>query len=186
MIKRIHLIWLGNRPSFVDESVLNVRRMNPDFEVLLWNESSLASEMEPYQYEHHTAAGASNVIRLHVLRKYGGIYVDPDFIHLKSFDQIQNFDLLTAFVARQPDGCLCNACFGAEPNHPWINAMVDNYGDQRVRDAAWGCHIMEPYLTPDVTILPTDTLYPYNWNESPKPPTENTIAYHLWHGSWTK
>ena len=36
----------------------------------------------------------------------------------------------------------------------------------------------------DVTELPSDTFYPYNWNEDPKPPTARTLAIHKWEGSW--
>jgi hypothetical protein len=185
--KIIHLVWLPIATDAVRHHAVDVERKNRGWDVYVWDGGNINDILEPWQWEHSTDAGASNVIRLHLLRLFGGIYCDTDFVHLKSFDEIPSFDSLSAFVAYQPDKqCLCNACFGAEPDHPWINAMIDNYGDQRLKDAAWGCHVMEPHLTPDVTILPTDTFYPYNWNGPPKPPTDATIAYHLWNGSWVE
>lgn len=184
MIPRIiHQVWIGgDLPERLALLHKNMVETNPSWKVKLWDEESVNILLcDCFEYAHSTKAGSSNVIRLKVLQKYGGVYFDLDFVSVKPIDELEK---LSAFVARQPDGVLCNAAMGATPFHPWINAMLDNYGDYKKKDAAWGCYVMEPHLTPDVAILPTDTFYPYGHNESPKPPTENTLAYHLWEGSW--
>lgn len=177
----IHTVWLGDKP----EPELDPKCVLEHYERFRWNELSTAAYLglKPHDWEHSTFAGSSNIIRLHAVAKYGGIYFDSDFEIIRPPDELLQYP---AWVCRQPDKILCNAAFGAEPNHPWILAMIDNYGDQRVRDAAWGCHIMEGHLTRDVEVLPSDYFYPYGHNEDPKPPTERTIAIHRWDASWVQ
>ena len=181
--KIIHQVWLGDpMPDKFVKLHEKLKETNPSWQIKLWDEESIEILLcDCFAYAHATKAGSSNVVRLIALQQYGGVYFDLDFVAVKPIDELEKY---SAFVARQPDGVLCNAAMGATPSHPWINAMLENYGEYQKKDAAWGCHVMEPHLTPDVTILPTDTFYPYGHNESPKPPTENTLAYHLWEGSW--
>jgi mannosyltransferase OCH1-like enzyme len=183
--KIIHQVWIGGElPPHLADLHKAMKEMNPDWMVKLWDEESVEILLcDCYEYAHSTKAGSSNIIRLKALQKYGGVYFDLDFVAVKPIDELAKY---SAFAARQPDGVICNAAMGAEPSHSWINAMLENYGDQRKKDAAWGCYIMEEHLTPDVTLLPTDTFYPYGHHESKKPPTENTLAYHIWEGSWLK
>lgn len=179
----IHQIWIGGEmPSHLAELHSKMKEMNPSWNVKLWDEESINILLcDCFEYQHSTKAGSSNIIRLKALKKYGGVYFDLDFVPVKPIDELRQY---TAFVARQPDGIICNAAIGATPNHPWINAMLDNYGDYQKKDASWGCYIIESHLTDDVKILPTDMFYPYGHNDKPNPPTENTLAYHLWEGSW--
>jgi mannosyltransferase OCH1-like enzyme len=179
----IHQVWIGGAmPDRIVQLRDKMQEVNPSWTLKLWDEESVEVLLcDCFEYAHATKAGSSNVVRLKALQKYGGVYFDTDFVAVKPIDDLSN---LSAFVARQPDGVFCNAAMGAEPSHPWINAMLDNYGDYQKKDAAWGCHVIEPHLNPDVTILPTDTFYPYGHDQSPKPPTDNTLAYPLWDGSW--
>jgi mannosyltransferase OCH1-like enzyme len=181
--KIIHQVWLGgSMPEKLAQLHDKMKETNPSWKVKLWDEESIDILLcDCFAYSHSTKAGSSNVVRLKALQKYGGVYFDLDFVAVRSIDELEKH---SAFVARQPDGVLCNAAIGATPSHPWINAMLENYGEYQKKDAAWGCHVIEPNLTPDVTILPTDTFYPYGHGETTKPPTENTLAYHLWEGSW--
>lgn len=92
---------------------------------------------------------------------------------------------LHAFYARQPDGVPCNAVLGAEPEHIWIDEMLGKLIlEQKKHDAAYACHMIETTNREYVTELPPDTFFPWNWNQTPKPPTEQTLALHHWEGSW--
>lgn len=188
MIPKIfHSVWLGHNPP---ETLLAFRRslmaLHTDWRhFYLWTERNIASGLglEPFQYEHATPAGSSNIVRLRAIKKHGGIYLDADVEVLKPFDQLLEHE---AFVARQADGPLCNALFGATPDHPWIDHMLATYGDQRLHDAAHGCHIMAGAEKFGVTILPTDTFYPWNFCDPPDRSliTDRTLAVHHWLGSW--
>ena len=181
--KIIHQVWVGgDMPDHLLRLHSLMKDVNSSWDVKLWRDESIHSELCCInEYDHSTKAGSSNIIRLKAIQKYGGVYFDLDFVPVRPIDELQQY---TAFAARQPDGIICNAAIGATQNHPWINAMLNNYGDYQKKDASWGCHIIEPYITDDVTLLPTDTFYPYGHEDKPNPPTKNTLAYHLWEGSW--
>ena len=181
--KTIHQVWLGgSMPEKLSQLHAKMKEVNPSWQVRLWDEESIGVLLcDCFAYAHPNKAGSSDVVRLKALQKYGGVYFDLDFVAVRPIDELEKY---SAFAARQPDGVICNAAIGAEPSHPWINAMLENYEESYKRVSAWGCHVIEPNLTPDVTLLPTDTFYPYGHDQSPKPPTENTLAYHLWEGSW--
>lgn len=175
----LHTVWLG-----VGKIPGSRDWLPSGWNHYLWNEDTVYQlGLEPWQYQHATLAGSSNIIRLHALRKLGGVYLDTDFDMLRP-NMLTALCELSAWVCRQPDGVLCNAAFGAEPAHPWIQAMLDFYGDHQKQDAARGCHVMEPCLTPDVFVLPSAYFYPYNFDQPPAPPEERTIAIHRWAGSW--
>jgi len=174
----IHRVWLGgNLPPPLEIN---------HFWTMMWTEQNVhLLDIKPEEWEHSTYAGSSNIIRLHAVRKFGGIYMDTD---CEVVGDLKPLLLNNAFCARQASdpNITCNAVFGATPNHPWILRMIEAYKGREKESADVGCYIMEECLGPDVTVLPTDWFYPYNWNEKPKPPTENTIIIHKWEGSWTK
>ena len=87
MIKKIHIIMLGGRPTFSNIEMENMRswkRCYPDFEIKIWkdedcidwiNESSFAS------YHYHTTrvmAYVSDYLRNKILYEEGGLYLDID------------------------------------------------------------------------------------------------------------
>jgi len=178
--RTLHRVWLGPNPQPEldgQTAAISSSWWNP-----VWTEETAhLLHLRPHHWEHATFAGSSNVIRLHALKVYGGIYCDWDIHLLRPIDELLQYP---AWVCRQPDGVLCNAAFGAVPDHPWIRAMLDNYGDQRIQDAAYGCHILEKYITPDVHIFPSEYWYPFGFDQPRCEPGPNAFAYHDWEGSW--
>jgi mannosyltransferase OCH1-like enzyme len=182
----LHRVWLGqNLPEQFSQWSLEMAILHPHWQSITWTEENIHQlGIEPFDYEHSTMAGASNIIRLHAVLKMGGIYHDFDI------QPIQPFDCLLphkAFAVRQDDPRVtCNAFFGAEPNHPWIKAQIDSYGDQRKYGADRGCYVMENRLTSDVEILPTHSVFSWNW-DTPKEQQiihPDALAIHHWAASW--
>lgn len=189
MIPKItHTVWLGgNMPKEFNANYEITFELMPTWQHYLWTESNAYEfGLQPYQWEHATAAGSSNIIRLWAVLKMGGIYRDCDVKPILPFDCLLPHK---AFAVRQSSPKVtCNAFFGAEPNHPWIKAQIDSYGDQRKYDAAHGCYKMEECLTPDVEILPTHSVYSWNWDSpiSEQRIHPDAIAVHTWNKSWVK
>jgi mannosyltransferase OCH1-like enzyme len=185
--KIIHQFWVGDKiPNQLMEMHETIVQTNPDWEVKLWFEDEIHEKLcrkQDYDLNPPQKSACVDVIKLYALRKYGGVVLDLDFNGIKSFDPILKYN---AFYAKQPDGDPCNACYGSIAGHPWISRMME---DERSKWCSPNCcYIMESAAKglSDVEVIPTDWLYPYNWNEEPKPHTENTIAIHLWEGSWIK
>lgn len=130
MIPRIfHQIWLGPNPLPDDFAryVESWRRHHPDWEHHLWTEETIPPDLHPAVYERlRSPAERSDVFRLELLVRHGGIYVDTDFECLRPLDElIAGVDL---FAADAKDGRVNNALIGAAAGHP---AMVRGLAEVR-------------------------------------------------------
>ncbi|ESR42572.1 hypothetical protein CICLE_v10013378mg [Citrus x clementina] len=120
------------------------------------------------------AQNLSNLIRLAVLYKYGGVYLDTDFILLKSFEGLRNsiaaqsIDVVSGNWTR-----LNNAVLIFDMNHPLLFKFIEEFA-ATFDGNKWGHN--GPYLVSRVvqrvqtrpgynfTILPPTAFYPVNWN----------------------
>lgn len=93
--KKIHLVWVGNpRPRKYDFLVDEIKRINDDYEVIEWNDDNINFQlMNQELFEKCQNLGSkSDILRFELLYKYGGIYIDYDFLQIKKFDDILDCD----------------------------------------------------------------------------------------------
>ncbi|MED6209250.1 hypothetical protein PIB30_052942 [Stylosanthes scabra] len=129
----------------------------------------------------------SNLIRLTILYKYGGVYLDIDLIFLKDVSPLrntigaQNMDPVTKRWLR-----LNNAVMVFDKKHPILWEFIEEFA-KTFDGNRWGHN--GPYMvsrvvgsignTPgyEITILPPKAFYPVDWNKIPeyykKPGDEN-------------
>ncbi|KAF2303362.1 hypothetical protein GH714_017393 [Hevea brasiliensis] len=116
----------------------------------------------------------SNLLRLALLYKFGGIYVDTDVIVLKSFGKLRNvigaqtIDLETGNWSR-----LNNAVLIFDKKHPLLFKFIEEFA-LTFNGNKWGHN--GPYLVSRVvsrvygrpginfTVLPPSAFYPVNWS----------------------
>ncbi|OAY26145.1 uncharacterized protein At4g19900 [Manihot esculenta] len=116
----------------------------------------------------------SNLLRLALLYKFGGVYIDTDVIVLKSFEKLRNvigaqtIDLETGNWSR-----LNNAVLIFDKNHPLLFKFIEEFS-LTFNGNKWGYN--GPYLVSrvvsrvngragiDFTILPPYAFYPVNWS----------------------
>ncbi|KDP24472.1 hypothetical protein JCGZ_25036 [Jatropha curcas] len=121
------------------------------------------------------AQNLSNLLRLLVLYKYGGIYLDTDFIVLKSFIGLRNsigaqsIDAVSRNWTR-----LNNAVLVFDREHPVLFKFIEEFA-ATFDGNKWGHN--GPYLVSRVaqklsgrpgfnfTVLPPMAFYPVNWNK---------------------
>jgi len=95
--KKIHYCWFGKKPlpALTLNCIKSWRKNLPDYEIIEWNESNFnvnKFEFTKEAYASKKYAFVSDVCRLHVLYKYGGVYLDTDMEILKPLDFIsKNF-----------------------------------------------------------------------------------------------
>jgi mannosyltransferase OCH1-like enzyme len=187
--KKIHFVWIGDMemPPGYWENVESFRRLNPSWEINVWNELKLSSiaSVPDIKDIFWSPASASNWFRLMILAVHGGIYADTDCECKKPLDPLLSH---SAFIAPQADGRLCNAVMGAEPSNPWIAWQIEhNAGDCDPHDAAWGVYTATkaPGI---VSVLPTSYFYPYDYKTPPgaRKVGPDCLIEHRWSGSWTK
>lgn len=138
-------------------------------------------------------AHMSDVIRLRVLLKYGGIYLDMDVISLKPFD-----DLLTitspkrrVIMGQEGEGGrigLCNAVIIAAPNSEVIRKWLSAYST--FDSSQWNYHsvILPQRFASEITVLNHKAFFWPLWDhgglkllfESNTYNFEENYAVHLW------
>ena len=71
-----------------------------------------------------SGAQLAGLVRLEVLWRYGGVYVDMDIEPLRPFDDLLR---LPGFVGTEDGAVLTDALLAAEPGHPGFRACIDDY-----------------------------------------------------------
>lgn len=130
MDNKIHQIWVGSNEMAVRERrcCRLVKSMNPTWEYMFWtddNAPKLPVEMqEIYDFFKNTKQYAfqADVLRLYLLKEYGGLYVDVDFEPHKSFDDLKDLDTFFLTWGHHQERIM-NGLFGADKDHPVINHL---------------------------------------------------------------
>ena len=187
MIPRIlHQVWVGPDPmpdEFRDYRE-SWRRHHPGWEMPLWTEENLPTDLaRPEVYERlRKPAERSDIIRLEMLLRSGGLYVDTDFECLRSVEPlVEGIDFCTAYLK---PGRVNNALIGAAPGHPILERAIrelrprTEYGyDKMAAGPLFFDELIRQY--PEVTIFPPEYFYPST-------PGERERAYAVHHSarSW--
>jgi mannosyltransferase OCH1-like enzyme len=185
-----HQIWLGGpMPQRFGAWRFDLMAHNPNLRHELWNEervSVLGVAVDRLRQEFGSWASVSNFLRLLILQKYGGIYLDSDFEPLKPLDPL--FDMGDCLAAEQDGGRICNAFMAATPNHPWINWQLANRAKYDQRDAASGVYLATDAPRDGLTLMPQHWVFPFMYDAPPerRVPHAESVLVHHWDGSWSK
>jgi len=82
----IHQMWVGpEKPAIIRECMQSVKDMNPEFEYMEWNDWNIP------EFDYHDIMAQcegpreiSDILRIEILRNYGGLFLDSDMLCLKS------------------------------------------------------------------------------------------------------
>lgn len=129
--KIIHQIWIGPKPAPTN-LMQTWKDKHPDFEYILWTEAEFEKRGMTFRCAEKIEliqeyCGKADMIRLEILYKYGGIYVDADSICIEPFDE--TFMCKTAFATYENEnvrkGLISNGTMGFVPNHPLCRDMIE-------------------------------------------------------------
>lgn len=130
MNKIIHQIWVGPNEMPVRERRCSrlVKSKNSSWEYMFWNDTNVPKLPKDMQEIYDFLGKAkqytfqADILRLFVVKEYGGLYVDVDFEPHTSFDGIEELDnLFLTWGLNQKR--LFNGAFGAEKDHIVINDL---------------------------------------------------------------
>lgn len=198
MIPRVvHHIWLGgDLPERIRRMMQTIDAHNPKIGWLLWRDTemrSLGLHSDRLREEFGTWAAASNFVRLLILQRHGGLYLDSDFECLKPLDGLFQLSAAPsscgyALAAEQDGGRICNAFMAATPNHPWINWQLANRARYDQRDAASGVYLATDAPRAGLTLVAQHLVYPFLYDAPPEQrvPHVDSVLVHHWDGSWSK
>ena len=191
--KKSYILPFRRRSSTTQtETIKRARALHPTWEIKVWQDPihSDGYLLERYWSKANSGAQLADLIRLDVIYKWGGVYVDGDMRLLKPLDAlVDNYD---AFFASAFGDNLEGALIGARKAHPVIRALIN---DLSLNEPDWS---LPPDRTTgpdffariarwktDVTILPRDTFYSYRPDETHSRKTHrHSYGEHLWEVSW--
>lgn len=119
-----HFVWLsGQLPRFVDEFVGRFRRLHPDWEVAV--HQSVPLDL-PERWQQHllslkSHAGRSDWVRLWLIHRLGGFYLDTDLWAFRSFDELRHYRYLALGTGR---GWSNNALFAEAAGGPVVAELI--------------------------------------------------------------
>lgn len=210
--KVIHYCWFGGKEltSLAKKCIESWRKFFPDYEIRCWNESNFDVNKIPYTaeaYAQRKYAFVSDYARFWILYNYGGIYFDTDVKVLKQMSHIINKG---EFMARE--NCEYSKNTGVAPglglamkkgspvlrdlldiyeSMGFINPDIDPQGKTIVDIASEyfenkGLKYEQTVQqVAGITIYPEDYFCPLKAVTGHKEFTNNTVAIHLYSGSWT-
>ena len=126
----LHLIWLGPRP-LPNEHLLHSWRLHHfDWEIRMWNSDNIPSDLynhEAFRYalEHRQYGMASDILRLEVLYKYGGVYTDMDYLCVAPLTPLEHLEF---YCGASNVGCVevNNGLLASRPHSGLLRLVMDD------------------------------------------------------------
>lgn len=131
--KIIHFTWLGDNPlpELEQQCLASWHNHMPDWKFMRWDESNFDIAAAPkyvqQAYEARKYAFVSDYVRLWALEKFGGLYMDVDFMVYRPFDELM--DKYAAFAGyegskRNP---VMQGVIASEAHGAWVKDMLSTY-----------------------------------------------------------
>ncbi|EPC71665.1 Glycosyl transferase family protein, partial [Lacticaseibacillus paracasei subsp. paracasei Lpp126] len=126
--KIIHYVWVGGpKPEWVQKNIDGWRRVLTDYTFQEWNEHNWdisQSQFAKYFYDKKKFGFVGDPIRIDVLNRIGGIYLDTDVEVYKSFDSLLQEKLV---FSRIYNNALGTATILAEKNTKMMGDLAQMY-----------------------------------------------------------
>jgi inositol phosphorylceramide mannosyltransferase catalytic subunit len=182
-----HQIWLGDAPlpkEYIGYQKTWERR-NPGWELQVWAEDDLPDDLErPEIYERlRQPAERSDMLRLELLKRHGGVYIDSDFECRRPLEPL--LDGVEFFVADLKPNRVNNAIIGSTPGHRILERAIAELRPRQswglVDKDGTGPLFLNRLLAdePQVTVFGWELFYPRTPDEE-----RNAVAIHHHARSW--
>jgi hypothetical protein len=200
--KIIHQIWIGSLPPPTEcMNSWSNKHIATGFQYRLWTESDFAADIETKCSAQialcRELCGVADIMRLEILYKYGGIFVDADSVCIEPIDDTL-LENNTAFAAFENEsmrpGLIANGTMGFVPGHPLLRDMIAEIASGVLDLAipvmrAWQVlgpslltRFVESGLYPDMTVYPSHLFMPAHFEPTSKKYTghRKVYAYQYW------
>lgn len=205
--KVIHYCWFGRgeMPELALKCIASWKKYLPDYEIKLWNEDNFDIDSYQYSSDAYKArkfAFVADVCRLHVLKEFGGLYLDTDVEFIKPLpDKFLDDVAFTAFE----DQLVSAGVIGSVKGSEWIANLLEFYVGRSFykADGSLDLNPITEMITDHLvskkgvlasntyqkvedycTIYPSEYFYPKSWKTLKMNITENTYCIHHFAGSW--
>ena len=176
--KIIHQIWIGPKTCPIN-MMKTWKDKHPDFEYILWNEEEIKKRNMEFKCQQRISemdewCGKADIMRLEILYKYGGVYIDADSICIEPIHEL--VDKYNAFATYENEnvrqGLVANGNMAFPKEHCLCKDMIMHIYNNKVSNKdtgkrAWmntGPLLLTKYLNSkkyeDFTILPSYLFLP--------------------------
>lgn len=204
--KIIHYCWFGKnpKPKLAEKCIKSWRKYCSDYEIIEWNENNFDVEAAPLYVQQAYAAKkwafVTDYVRLYVMVKYGGIYMDTDVEVIKKLDR---FLINEAFSGFEDEKRIPTGIMACKKNFPLFKEFMSYYDTAEFykRDGSLDLTTNVEIMTKiclsrglelnnrfqeieGFALYPRDFFCPINYSDKKKCITKNTVTIHWFSGSW--
>jgi inositol phosphorylceramide mannosyltransferase catalytic subunit len=205
--KILHQIWLGSDLAGQYKTLVkSLLELHPSWEYRLWTDTDIPFDFPNRELFDRCAnpGQKSDILRYAILERFGGIYLDMDFMAVRPMDPLCGIEFF-AGVTYDKEPQLANGLIGCAPSHPLIKKIASFEHGFKSSD---GLDVMKStgpdYFTKmffsssslhcGAVAFPNTFFYPFpNFphdrilGEYPERYFgKDTFCCHLWHCSWLK
>lgn len=181
--RNVYIYWIGQEYKLISilrKLIYSHSTNGIGYKVHLITDKNINEYVEniPYYFSSLCPAHQADFVRVNVICKYGGIWLDSDTLVLNSLDSL--FDYIESkdgFFIKQNNDMLSNGIFGSRANTPLMiewKKQMRNLLDIKLGRIGWcdiGNYMLEnmhkkmPSLYANYNIFNgLDNLYPVNWD----------------------
>jgi hypothetical protein len=132
-------------PDWVKKNIDRVRRLNPDYMIMIHNENTLLDCLEAqfektYTMDKYIHCTQSDLIRLSALKIHGGWYFDTDFVHLRPISNIkEDVGIIDRFmlIKTRPDYC-ANGVLASNSDDEFLDMIITDIVYRQIDIPGWG------------------------------------------------
>lgn len=181
--KNVFVYWVGKSFSLVEllHKIMALHSNNGQhYQLHLLNETNLTHYLQeiPNNFYQLNPAYQADYVRVAVIERYGGIWLDSDTLVMSDLSELFNlFETRQGFFIRQNNEILCNGVFGSKAGTPlmvqWRNDILQlinekastlewsELGNLWLENTANTTHLFENYQIYEGL----DSMYPVNWDQ---------------------
>ena len=204
--KKIHYCWFGKKP--LPERYVawmnSWEKLCPDYEIIRWDETNYDMAWCPYMEEAYTSMKwgfVSDVARIDVVYRHGGIYLDTDVELIQNLDELLYQQCF--FGIDESLRVSTGLGFGAVAGSPVLKGLLDLYAQKHFASTDGKIDITpcpavqetyfrnlgymndgELYEASDFTVYPAEVLAGMSSLTGMLHLSEHTYSIHHYDGSW--
>ena len=210
--KIFHQVWLGSEyPKKYEKLKQTFIDNNPDWEFKIWTDKDVNKFdlVNKKIFDKCKNMGSkSDIFRYEILYKFGGVYIDTDFICLKPFNDLLYLDFFSGNgQVSEPE--IFNGLIGTTPKNRLIKKVIDSISEINENNFESIMKSTGPYLfqkvffenidySEKVLILPETYFYSLpavdrfkireenDLEKIKKYAREESYTIHLWYTSWQR
>ena len=197
--RTFHSIWMGKA---MPKEYIQLRQTwincHPGWTLHDWNERNMPTLVNQREFdEARSYSEKSDIARVELLYRFGGVYIDTDFECFKNIEDLIGASAL--WVGQDEDDRICNGIMGSVAGHPFLEKVIaaipesiaSHPDDSPVvrtgpvlLDRTYKSSLAVGDPVPDV--MPREYFFPYRGDERHRRYEVFPDAYaaHHWGGSW--